>query len=74
MKRNYYGVLGIDQNASMQDIRRAYKKLAFKYHPDKNESVDAMEKFKKIKTASEVTVHLLSELSSIPVHLTKKWT
>ena len=56
MKRNYYGVLGIDQNASMQDIKRAYKKLAFEYHPDKNKNIGSEEKFKKIGDAYNVLI------------------
>ena len=56
MKRNYYGVLGIDQNASMQDIKRAYKKLAFEYHPDKNKNIGSEEKFKKISDAYNVLI------------------
>lgn len=53
-KRDYYEVLGIDKDASKQDIRKAYRKLAREYHPDVNKAPDAEEKFKEIKEAYEV--------------------
>jgi len=53
-KRDYYEVLGVDRNASKQDIRRAYRKLARKYHPDVNKEEGAQEKFIEIKEAYEV--------------------
>lgn len=54
-KRDYYEVLGLAKGASEQEIKRAYKRLAAKHHPDKNQgSKDAEEKFKEIKEAYEV--------------------
>jgi len=56
MSDDYYNILGIDKNASISDIKAAYKKLALKYHPDKckPEEREANEaEFKKIKTAYE---------------------
>ncbi|RKD34745.1 molecular chaperone DnaJ [Thermohalobacter berrensis] len=54
-KRDYYEVLGVDRNASQQDIKRAYRKLAKKYHPDLNpNNKEAEQKFKEIKEAYEV--------------------
>jgi molecular chaperone DnaJ len=54
-KRDYYEVLGVDRNASKDDIKKAYRKLAFKYHPDKNPGdKEAEEKFKEATEAYEV--------------------
>ena len=54
-KRDYYEVLGIDRNASEQDLKKAYRKMALKYHPDKNpDDPDAEAKFKEAAEAYEV--------------------
>jgi molecular chaperone DnaJ len=53
-KRDYYEVLGVPRNASEDDIRRAFRKLAFESHPDRNSSADASERFKEINEAYEV--------------------
>lgn len=54
-KKDYYELLGIDRNASIDEIKKAYKKLALKYHPDKNPgNKEAEEKFKEIAGAYEV--------------------
>ncbi|MGM8364629.1 molecular chaperone DnaJ [Virgibacillus sp. W0181] len=53
-KRDYYDVLGINKNSSKEEIRKAYRKLARKYHPDVNKEADAEEKFKEAKEAYEV--------------------
>lgn len=52
-KRDYYDVLGVDKNASKQEIRRAYRSLARKYHPDVSKEENAEEKFKEAKEAYE---------------------
>lgn len=54
-KRDYYEVLGIDRNASEDDIKKAYRKLAIKYHPDKNPGdKHAEENFKELSHAYEI--------------------
>lgn len=59
-KRDYYEVLGIDKNATLEEIKKAYKKLVIQYHPDKystksiEEQKEAEEKFKEIAEAYDV--------------------
>ena len=54
-KRDYYEVLGIARNASGEDVKRAYRKLAVKFHPDKNpDDTRAEEKFKELGEAYDV--------------------
>lgn len=52
--KDYYNILGVEKNASQDQIRRAYRKLARKHHPDINKSPDAEEKFKEVNEAYEV--------------------
>jgi molecular chaperone DnaJ len=54
-KRDYYEVLGVDKNASEDEIKKAYRKMAIKYHPDRNpDNKEAEEKFKEAAEAYEV--------------------
>ncbi|MHA6260366.1 molecular chaperone DnaJ [Sporosarcina sp. CAU 1771] len=53
-KRDYYEVLGIAKGASKDEIRKAYRSLSKKYHPDLNKADDAVEKFKEVTEAYEV--------------------
>jgi len=54
-KRDYYEILGVSQNASESDIKKAYRRLAMKYHPDRNTGdTDAEVRFKEAKEAYEV--------------------
>ena len=54
-KRDYYEVLGVDKSANEDALKKAYRKLAIKYHPDKNPGdAEAEEKFKEIAEAYDV--------------------
>ena len=57
-KRDYYEILGVNKSASPEDIKKAYRKSAIKYHPDKNKGDKAAES--KFKEASEA-YHILSD-------------
>ncbi len=52
--RNYYDILGVKKNASAEEIKRAYRELALKLHPDRNKDKSAEEKFKEVNAAYAV--------------------
>jgi DnaJ-class molecular chaperone len=54
MSENYYHVLKIEKNASSEEIKKAYRRLALKFHPDQNSSDEAEEKIKEINKAYSV--------------------
>lgn len=53
-KRDYYDVLGVSRDVSAEDIKKAFRKLAFQYHPDRNSDDGAEAKFKEVNEAYEV--------------------
>lgn len=54
MQNDLYKVLGVTKSASAEEIKKAYRKLAIEFHPDKNKSKEAEEKFKEINQAYEI--------------------
>lgn len=65
MNKNPYEVLGIPRNSTKDEIKKAYKKLALKFHPDKNKAKDAEEKFKEISYAY---ARLMDDKSTTPYY------
>jgi len=55
--KDLYKILGIDKSSSDNEIKKAYKKLAFQYHPDKNKSSDAESKFREISEAYDILMN-----------------
>lgn len=53
-KRDYYEILGVSKSANPEELKRAYRKSALEYHPDRNKSAGASEKFKEINEAYEI--------------------
>ena len=54
-KRDYYQILGVEKNVSQSELKKAYRRLAMKYHPDRNpDSQQAEEQFKEVKEAYEI--------------------
>ena len=54
MGKDYYTILGVSKGANDDELRKAYRKMALKFHPDKNSSPGAEEKFKQIGEAYDV--------------------
>ena len=66
-RSKYYRELGLSTNASEQEVRKKYRRLVMKYHPDKNSQPGAEEMFKKINQAySNIKSPPLSRYSSYP--------
>lgn len=54
MSDNFYQILGVNENASIDEIKKAYRRLSLQFHPDKNPSPEATEKYKKINEAYDI--------------------
>ncbi len=66
MEISYYEILEITQNADKETIKKAYRKMALKYHPDRNQGdKEAEDKFKLVNEAYEVLAMMKSELFMI---------
>ena len=53
-KRDYYEILGLSRNANSEEIKKAFRQQALKYHPDKNKDPDASDRFKEVNEAYQV--------------------
>lgn len=53
MNKQYYAILGLDKSVqyTYEELKNAYRKMAMKYHPDRNKDIDTTDKFQKIKEA-----------------------
>ena len=73
---NYYTILGVSRTATQQEIKKAYKQQAIKWHPDKNKDVGAEDMFKKIQSAYEVLgdVDKKSQYDALLTHASKKFS
>ena len=67
MARDYYGILGVSKDATDSEIKKAYRKLARKYHPDVNPSEEAAEKFNELSVAKRFCWTHRNARSSMPV-------
>lgn len=64
-EEDYYKLLGLSKDASEKEIKKAFRKLAIKYHPDKNNDPDAREKFEKIANGTSLLICFNHSLNAI---------
>ena len=69
---NYYEILRVERNATIDEIKKSYRKLALKYHPDKNKDESAPKKFKKISNAYNILSDPLKRKKSLTAPETDK--
>ena len=67
---DYFEILEVDKTASEDDIKKAYRRLAAKYHPDRNKSDDAIERFQKIQESYSV----LSDAKKRKLYIEQEYT
>lgn len=67
--RGYYATLGVSQDANFQEIKKSYRRLARKYHPDRNKSPTAEETIRKINEAFEILSDRKKENNMIQIHM-----
>src|SRR5438093_793090 len=67
--KDYYAILGVARNASPEQIKKAYRKLALKYHPDVSKEPDAEEKFKELVEAYETLKDEKRFVRRVPHHI-----
>jgi len=66
---NHYKILGLEPTASSDEVTQAFRKMALKYHPDRNDSPDAALRFQEVYEAYEVLKNVSKRPKQVPTHL-----